>query len=137
MNEYKDDIYFFFFQAEDGIRDYKVTGVQTCALPISPRAAVASTDPTGRSPRRGSAPCASARLRAVGPTSGSGRSARAGSARAPRSRRRRQSRRLGRRPAVQVLGPPGGAVAERQLDRARRREVVEVPPGCAAADARV
>src|SRR5256885_13232594 len=27
---------FFFFQAEDGIRDYKVTGVQTCALPISP-----------------------------------------------------------------------------------------------------
>src|SRR5256885_5715022 len=28
-------LYFFFFQAEDGIRDYKVTGVQTCALPIS------------------------------------------------------------------------------------------------------
>src|SRR2546426_6652259 len=27
---------FFFFQAEDGIRDYKVTGVQTCALPICP-----------------------------------------------------------------------------------------------------
>ena len=26
---------FFFFQAEDGIRDYDVTGVQTCALPIS------------------------------------------------------------------------------------------------------
>src|SRR5256885_5003382 len=26
--------WFFFFQAEDGIRDYKVTGVQTCALPI-------------------------------------------------------------------------------------------------------
>src|SRR2546426_10051654 len=30
--------FFFFFQAEDGIRDYKVTGVQTCALPISPAA---------------------------------------------------------------------------------------------------
>src|ERR1022692_109481 len=27
--------FFFFFQAEDGIRDYKVTGVQTFALPIS------------------------------------------------------------------------------------------------------
>src|SRR2546422_11422034 len=27
---------FFFFQAEDGIRDVAVTGVQTCALPISP-----------------------------------------------------------------------------------------------------
>src|SRR6202022_1265624 len=28
---------FFFFQAEDGIRDHCVTGVQTCALPISSR----------------------------------------------------------------------------------------------------
>src|SRR5437879_13821067 len=27
--------FFFFFQAEDGIRDTSVTGVQTCALPIS------------------------------------------------------------------------------------------------------
>src|SRR5699024_12066856 len=27
-------IFFFFFQAEDGIRDRNVTGVQTCALPI-------------------------------------------------------------------------------------------------------
>ena len=27
-------IFFFFFQAEDGIRDWSVTGVQTCALPI-------------------------------------------------------------------------------------------------------
>src|SRR2546430_11150443 len=27
--------FFFFFQAEDGIRDLTVTGVQTCALPIS------------------------------------------------------------------------------------------------------
>src|SRR3712207_8500757 len=29
---------FFFFQAEDGIRDIGVTGVETCALPISPEA---------------------------------------------------------------------------------------------------
>src|SRR5438445_7470699 len=29
--------FFFFFQAEDGIRDIGVTGVQTCALPISLR----------------------------------------------------------------------------------------------------
>src|SRR6266853_3921180 len=28
--------FFFFFQAEDGIRDLTVTGVQTCALPILP-----------------------------------------------------------------------------------------------------
>src|SRR3712207_8360630 len=31
-------VFFFFFQAEDGIRDIGVTGVQTCALPISPKA---------------------------------------------------------------------------------------------------
>src|SRR5256884_6543545 len=30
-------ILYFFFQAEDGIRDVAVTGVQTCALPISAR----------------------------------------------------------------------------------------------------
>src|SRR5688500_19988185 len=36
-----------FFQAEDGIRDYKVTGVQTCALPI--------WLPAPRRPRRGRA----------------------------------------------------------------------------------
>src|SRR2546430_2730590 len=37
---------FFFFQAEDGIRDLTVTGVQTCALPISPAAASSSTNIT-------------------------------------------------------------------------------------------
>src|SRR5256885_6009511 len=35
--------FFFFFQAEDGIRDYKVTGVQTCALPISGTGSACST----------------------------------------------------------------------------------------------
>src|SRR5258706_8743250 len=32
---YLEFFFFFFFQAEDGIRDWSVTGVQTCALPIS------------------------------------------------------------------------------------------------------
>src|SRR5256885_12634313 len=36
----------FFFQAEDGIRDYKVTGVQTCALPISGNYSLASLNGT-------------------------------------------------------------------------------------------
>src|SRR5690606_41616202 len=41
---------FFFFQAEDGIRDFHVTGVQTCALPIflrrgAPVVAVATHTP--------------------------------------------------------------------------------------------
>src|SRR4051794_30072563 len=35
---------FFFFQAEDGIRDGRVTGVQTCALPILQYWAAVSTD---------------------------------------------------------------------------------------------
>src|SRR2546430_12375176 len=34
-----DSLIFFFFQAEDGIRDLTVTGVQTCALPIYHHAA--------------------------------------------------------------------------------------------------
>src|SRR5256885_2920834 len=38
-------ILFFFFQAEDGIRDYKVTGVQTCALPILSTAGRAGDQP--------------------------------------------------------------------------------------------
>src|SRR5256885_10631264 len=37
-------LFFFFFQAEDGIRDYKVTGVQTCALPILRLAGVNGND---------------------------------------------------------------------------------------------
>src|SRR2546430_13335611 len=37
----------FFFQAEDGIRDLTVTGVQTCALPIS---VAQATDPANRRP---------------------------------------------------------------------------------------
>src|SRR2546430_8825867 len=39
---------FFFFQAEDGIRDLTVTGVQTCALPISPPVAIAIASPGSR-----------------------------------------------------------------------------------------
>src|SRR5438093_6237097 len=35
----------FFFQAEDGIRDWSVTGVQTCALPISADSACKNSTP--------------------------------------------------------------------------------------------
>src|SRR6266542_2336851 len=37
-------IFFFFFQAEDGIRDATVTGVQTCALPICEKAVLVDFD---------------------------------------------------------------------------------------------
>src|SRR5207249_8119230 len=41
-------IFFFFFQAEDGIRDRNVTGVQTCALPISTAYEPDALVPAGR-----------------------------------------------------------------------------------------
>src|SRR2546427_3519129 len=37
-------VFFFFFQAEDGIRDLTVTGVQTCALPICGKVSSATTN---------------------------------------------------------------------------------------------
>src|SRR5256885_8245904 len=46
--ERRHDMSRFFFQAEDGIRDYKVTGVQTCALPISYRSAIITASPPGQ-----------------------------------------------------------------------------------------
>src|SRR2546430_4222054 len=45
--------FFFFFQAEDGIRDLTVTGVQTCALPISLRRQGRQREPRQRSFRVG------------------------------------------------------------------------------------
>src|SRR5690606_40043165 len=63
----------FFFQAEDGIRDFHVTGVQTCALPISPSnsavpfwLAVAPMVSTKRDTFFGSLRFSSATLSAVG-----------------------------------------------------------------------
>src|SRR5688572_31142702 len=47
-------IILFFFQAEDGIRDLTVTGVQTCALPISKVASQANcqaNEPSSKEPR--------------------------------------------------------------------------------------
>src|SRR5205085_3693692 len=47
---------FFFFQAEDGIRDLTVTGVQTCALPISPCPTTRGTLRSRGAPRDRSVP---------------------------------------------------------------------------------
>src|SRR3989442_3521418 len=44
--------FFFFFQAEDGIRDADVTGVQTCALPICRRIPAPRGRAVGRAPPR-------------------------------------------------------------------------------------
>src|SRR5256885_10228486 len=64
-NAVKGEASFVFFQAEDGIRDYKVTGVQTCALPILMRDQPAGF--SGMGPSRmvdQSASSSSARIRA-------------------------------------------------------------------------
>src|SRR5229473_3696543 len=96
-------VYFFFFQAEDGIRAKLVTGVQTCALPIS-RAAARVTAPENSSERallwsgarrgrgRRSAPRRLPRL-SDGGRIGTGARGRAALPRpAPRTRRRLRSR---------------------------------------------
>src|SRR5256886_13349785 len=60
------DLFFFFFQAEDGIRDLTVTGVQTCALPISVvRAARAVARGALARARRGVVPSAQGLLEAL------------------------------------------------------------------------
>src|SRR5262249_58275709 len=98
---------FFFFQAEDGIRDWSVTGVQTCALPIS-------TGPRSRRSRaqrqalRGLDREATGRMRRERPTGfGPGdRPAR----RPPRPRGRRR-RRAPAAPAARVPGSPIAAAS--------------------------
>src|SRR6266704_4168433 len=90
--------YVFFFQAEDGIRDRNVTGVQTCALPISTR-------PPGPERPPGSMR-ASLESRRVGPRPGGARNA--GGAR-PRARRRIRERAPGPR------GPSAARRPERHL----------------------
>src|SRR2546430_3585564 len=44
--------HFFFFQAEDGIRDLTVTGVQTCALPILMNDSATQSTPASRQASR-------------------------------------------------------------------------------------
>src|SRR5947209_17895084 len=63
-------VVFFFFQAEDGIRDIGVTGVQTCALPIStPQCApcLARKEPSWRTLAPAFRPCSFSRATAIPP----------------------------------------------------------------------
>src|SRR6266498_863500 len=118
---------FFFFQAEDGIRDADVTGVQTCALPICARARPGGHRHRPPPPRRraaarvrGARPAAAGLpLAGEGPVrrrrrvqAGAGADARPGplvqsAAPLPRLRRARHGR--GRRPAHRGEPDPGAA----------------------------
>src|SRR5690625_7488298 len=90
---------FFFFQAEDGIRDGHVTGVQTCALPISPptppRPQNPPTPPRTRTPRpptRPTRPTGRSEERRVGKES---RSRRGPEQEKKRKKKRKRERRAG------------------------------------------
>src|SRR5437762_438919 len=98
--------FFFFFQAEDGIRDTSVTGVQTCALPIYGR--LAPRSPPRCSTRRGSRcePAITARCRSCDGSAWSGLRARA-------SRCSTRPRRSG------TSWPPSGSCGRRCRRRAR------------------
>src|SRR3712207_7172954 len=67
MRGLESDLHYFFFQAEDGIRDIGVTGVQTCALPIS------GFDTLGFLPLRGFFLCSLVALTLLGTAGGSPR----------------------------------------------------------------
>src|SRR5438093_4066170 len=100
---------FFFFQAEDGIRDWSVTGVQTCALPISAERAEGHDPEPAGDRDHGEAPDdshakrsigeAPERVKLTGPDHG-GRVR--GDARPPRPRRDRAAR-----PTSSVRGDAG------------------------------
>src|SRR2546428_6564125 len=98
--------FFFFFQAEDGIRDLIVTGVQTCALPIC----------HGRLPVRRDAV---GRARAQGARAPDRRGAALPRAVAPRQRREPVPGAARARPAARTVCAPRGGRADPRLGVAR------------------
>src|SRR5260370_8859838 len=96
-------LFFFFFQAEDGIRDSSVTGVQTCALPIC----------LGDAPALLASWC----RKNAGPTSGAQR--------CPVITSASETTRLGiHECAAGPSGPAGGSIVERNLRLCGCRSVV-------------
>src|SRR5258707_12358276 len=105
-------MFFFFFQAEDGIRDIGVTGVQTCALPISP-----GGDSSRPEPPAHSAPRAPPEATAASD---------------PRHAQRQRSARCHAPPParLETLRAPPALAAATRADRAIPRE--RLPPGASA-----
>src|SRR5260370_24281884 len=127
---------FFFFQAEDGIRDSSVTGVQTCALPICFVRDFSGSAPAGRR----------LRINAHGPVSvqaGNGRnisytvhlSVRARTEAEARSVMQRYNVRVTPQGEWVVLTAPGGPVISAVTVRAPRLDYVVVSTSDCAVDA--
>src|SRR5437016_11330312 len=87
---------FFFFQAEDGIRDWSVTGVQTCALPISSPARPAKSIPRERTDSAFRAPLDQVERNYPPDDSGNGRHRDQGFGAMPRRSLRSEERRVGK-----------------------------------------
>src|SRR3712207_4586383 len=117
--------FFFFFQAEDGIRDIDVTGVQTCALPIS---SYTWSWPDRRRPKsRSSSPMAIVSLR-----SGNGVPLRRGSRRAAaHTSRARTAGQTGDLVAEPSRAPVTVAAVPAERDRPRDSSLIQRPDGFA------
>src|SRR5207302_6248429 len=102
--------FFFFFQAEDGIRDFHVTGVQTCALPIFSRACA---------PR----PAVGAHARLTTPTSGPRGNMRVfrPRVRATGARQWRVTVKIGRASGRERVESEGGGGAGKENEQIERR----------------
>src|SRR2546430_5287926 len=111
---------FFFFQAEDGIRDLTVTGVQTCALPIFRRPRAHATRPAawprGRS-RPESREASGVRARAPGAHAGA----------RPRGHRRRRRDGGGARRRGRVRSAPSARLPRRAAARLREPALLPAP----------
>src|SRR2546428_13369982 len=114
-------IIFFFFQAEDGIRDLIVTGVQTCALPISA--------PPDRAVARGGQPPATARSGGAVRRRDGGAVGARDSRLTPRGGAARRSRGPAATATLRRGIPPSGAAPELARSLARRPSRVPPPPG--------
>src|SRR5256886_2040376 len=122
---------FFFFQAEDGIRDLTVTGVQTCALPISERPAGAARSRCGVQSSEARRPSRGARSRRVYGTRAApgGRVPRARPARGAPSRRSRGAGRGGGRGDGVTAPLVTSALPLPLVRRGKVREVYEADAG--------
>src|SRR5690606_41095754 len=107
---------YFFFQAEDGIRDFHVTGVQTCALPIWSEARLNRVAPTPTTVARSAMPVPRVGAsRAETPPAGDGARSIPGGRRVllPAVRCRPPGRRPVRTPAPGPALPPEGNTGTR------------------------
>src|SRR5690606_39307364 len=109
-------VVYFFFQAEDGIRDFHVTGVQTCALPISTAPAAPTAAREAAAARAGRTALRRRATRRCGTAPARSRRSSPNRRRArPRSEERRVGKECRARQAAAALTSEDAPVKPRQL----------------------